>query len=76
MQVIRQIVNVKDNLLHVVLPADFKANKVEIIILPFDEQKKMRIPNGFQGQYPKKPPKKLTNTLMKYAPNGKEIFIR
>jgi hypothetical protein len=38
MQALRKIVNVKDNLLHVVLPTDFKANKVEIIILPFEEQ--------------------------------------
>jgi hypothetical protein len=40
MQTLRQIVNVKDNLLHVVLPADFKANKVEVIILPIKEQYK------------------------------------
>ena len=32
MQALREIVNVKDNLLRVVLPADFKADKVEIII--------------------------------------------
>ena len=40
MQVLRQIVNVKNNLLQVVLPIDFKANKVEIIVLPIEEQSK------------------------------------
>jgi len=42
MQALRQIVNVKDNLLHVVLPANFKADKVEIIVLPVEEQNKPR----------------------------------
>jgi len=39
MQALRQIVNVKDNLLHIVLPNDFKADRVEIIIMPVKEQK-------------------------------------
>jgi len=38
MQALRQIVNVTDNFLHVVLPTDFKANKVEIIVLPIEER--------------------------------------
>jgi hypothetical protein len=38
MQALRQIVSVKDNLLHVVLPTDFKADKVEIIVFPIEEQ--------------------------------------
>ena len=42
MQALRQIVKVEDNLLHVVLPADFKADKVEIIVLPIEEQKESR----------------------------------
>ena len=38
MQTFRQVVNVKDNLLHVVLPTDFKADKVEIIVIPIENQ--------------------------------------
>ena len=38
MQVLRQIVNVKDNFLNIALPIDFKANKVEIIVFPIYEQ--------------------------------------
>ena len=40
MQALRQIVNVKDNLIHVVLPTNFKADKVEVIVFPFEEQNK------------------------------------
>jgi molecular chaperone DnaK (HSP70) len=40
MQAFRQIVNVKDQLLHVVLPIDFKADKVEIIVLPIEKRNK------------------------------------
>jgi hypothetical protein len=39
MQAFREIVTVKDNLLRVVLPASFKADKVEVIVLPIEERK-------------------------------------
>ncbi|MFO7656093.1 MAG: hypothetical protein R6W78_03435 [Bacteroidales bacterium] len=38
MQALRQIVNVKNNSLNIVLPSDFKADKVEVIILPLEEK--------------------------------------
>jgi len=63
MQVIRQIVNVKDNFLHVVLPADFKAKKVEIIILPIDEQKKMRNSERFSGAISKETAEKINKHI-------------
>lgn len=37
MQAFRQILDVKSHSLNIVLPIDFKANKVEIIILPLEE---------------------------------------
>ena len=37
MQAIRQIVKITDNSFHFVLPIDFKADKVEIIVLPVEE---------------------------------------
>ena len=39
MQALRQIVNVKDNLLQLVLPNDFMADKVEVIVFPIKKQK-------------------------------------
>jgi len=38
MQVLRQTVNVSDNFLQVVLPADFKADRVEIIVYPVEDR--------------------------------------
>ena len=66
MQALRQIVNVKDNLLHVVLPTDFKADKVEIIILPIEKQNKLsKLKNSerFSGAISKETAKKLHNHL-------------
>jgi hypothetical protein len=40
MQALRQIVNITDNSFHFVLPSDFKADKVEVIVLPVLEQNK------------------------------------
>jgi len=37
MNVIRQFIEVKDNSFNVTLPEDFKAKRVEIIILPSDD---------------------------------------
>lgn len=38
MQAIRQIIDVKSQSLNINLPDDFKANKVEVIILPMDDK--------------------------------------
>lgn len=40
MEALRQIVNVKNHSLSIVLPNDFTAQKVEVIVLPIDEPKK------------------------------------
>jgi len=47
MQALRQIVNVKNHSLNIVLPNDFAADKVEVIVLSVDEQpiKKSAISN-------------------------------
>ena len=63
MQVFRQVVNVRDNFLHVVLPTDFKADKVEIIVLPIEEQKKIKNSERFSGQISKKTADKLHKHL-------------
>lgn len=39
MQALRQIVNVKNHSLNIVLPSDFTADKVEVIIFPFEDNK-------------------------------------
>jgi hypothetical protein len=38
MNAIRQFIEVKDNSFNVVLPQDFKAQRVEVIILPSDAE--------------------------------------
>jgi hypothetical protein len=63
MQALRQIVNVKDNFLHIVLPDDFKADKVEIIVLPVKEQNKMRNSERFSGAISPKTAEKLHKHL-------------
>lgn len=40
MQVFRKILNVKNHLLKIQLPNDFKADKVEVIVLPLEEKAK------------------------------------
>jgi len=66
MQALRQIVNIKDNMLHFVLPADFKADKVEIIVLPIEEQDKPSILKNserFSGAISKETAEKLHKHL-------------
>ena len=63
MQALRQIVNVKDNLLHVLLPTDFKADKVEIIVFPIKEQDKLKNSERFSGAISKKTTEKLHKHL-------------
>ncbi len=46
MQALRKIVNVKNHSCKIILPDDFKADKVEVIILPLEEKaKKKRVAN-------------------------------
>jgi len=63
MQALRQIVNVKGNFLHIVLPDDFKADKVEIIVLPVKEQYKMKNSERFLGAISKETAEKLHKHL-------------
>ena len=63
MQALRQIVNVRDNFLHIVLPNDFKADKVEIIVLPVKEQNKMKNSERFSGAISKETAEKLHKHL-------------
>ena len=63
MQVLRQIVNVKDNLLHVVLPADFRAEKVEIIVLPVNGNTKLKNSERFSGAISRETAAKLHKHL-------------
>jgi len=63
MQALRQIVNVKGNSLHVVLPADFKADKVEIIVLPLNEQNNLKNADRFSGAISKETAEKLNKHL-------------
>jgi hypothetical protein len=63
MQALRQIVDVKDNLLHVVLPYDFKADKVEVIVLPIKEQNKLKNSERFSGAISKGTAEKLHKHL-------------
>jgi hypothetical protein len=59
MEALRQIVTVENNLLHVVLPDHFKANKVEVIVLPVKEQNKMKNSDRFSGAISKETAEKL-----------------
>jgi len=59
MQALRQIVNVKNNLLHIVLPTDFKADKVEIIVLPIKEENELKNSERFSGAISKETAGKL-----------------
>ena len=72
MQALRQIVSVRDNFLHVVLPDDFKADKYEIIVLPVKEQNtayfvqstsKMRNSERFSGAISRETAEKLHKHL-------------
>jgi len=66
MHELRQIVNVKDNLLQVILPVDFKADKVEVIVLPVEKQnkpRKLKNSERFSGSISIETAKKLHNHL-------------
>jgi len=66
MQVLRQIVNVQNNLLSVVLPTDFKTEKVEVIVFPIAEQykpSKLKNSERFSGVISKETAQKLHKHL-------------
>ena len=66
MRALRQIVNVKNNSLSIVLPDDFIAERVEVIILPIDELKaKTMLKNSerFAGAISKETAEKLHKHL-------------
>ena len=66
MQALRQIVNITDNFLHVVLPVDFKADRVEVIVLPLEEQtkpSKLKNSERFSGAISKETAEKLHKHL-------------
>jgi len=66
MQAFRQITNVKDNMLRILLPDDFKADKVEVIVLPFEEPKEksdLKNSEKFSGAISKETAEKMHNHL-------------
>jgi hypothetical protein len=66
MQAIRQIVNVKNHTLSIVLPDDFTAERVEVIVLPVDEPKlppKQKNSERFDGAISKETAEKLHKHL-------------
>jgi len=67
MQVIRQIVEVKNNRLTIKLPDDFNAEKVEVIVLPIEEIKekpKQKNSERFAGVISQKTAAKLHKHLI------------
>ena len=63
MQALRQVADEKDNLLHVVVPYDFKTDKVETIVLPIKEQHKLKNSERFSGAISKETAEKLHKHL-------------
>ena len=66
MQILLQIVDVKNHSLSIVLPNDFAADKVEVIVLPVDEPKilpKRRNSERFAGAISKGTAEKLHKHL-------------
>ena len=51
MEAYRQIVDIKNHTLNILLPDKFKNGKVEVIVLPVEEQVKAKIrkPSDFRG---------------------------
>ena len=65
MEAIRQFIDVKDHSFQVILPDNFKARKVEVIILPLQE-------NDFELSDNTK--KMLDNRLEAYQKNPNDVF--
>jgi hypothetical protein len=66
MKALRQIVTVKNNSVNIVLPEDFKADRVEVIVLTIEEPKlhyKLKNSERFSGAITKETAKKLHKHL-------------
>lgn len=66
MKTFRKIIDVKDNSINIVLPNDFKADKVEVIVLSIEEPKaqpKIKNSERFSGAISKDTAKKLHKHL-------------
>jgi hypothetical protein len=66
MQALRQIVDVKNHSLSIILPKNFAHDKVEVIVLPIDEPKikhKVRNSERFSGAISKNTAEKLRKHL-------------
>jgi hypothetical protein len=66
MQALRQIVNVKDNSISIVLPNGFNADKVEVIVLLIEEPKeqaKIKKSEKFSGAISKETAEKIHKHL-------------
>lgn len=66
MQALRQIVDVKNHSLNIVLPNDFSADKVEVIVLYIDEPKtkpKLKNSERFAGAISKETSERLHKHL-------------
>ncbi len=66
MRVLRRIVNVQNKSFSIILPDNFKADKVEVIVLPIEEHKeqpKLKNSERFSGAISKETAKKLHKHL-------------
>ena len=50
MQALRKIVKVKNHSCNIILPGDFKADKVEVIILPLEDKTKKKGVANLRGK--------------------------
>ena len=65
MEAYRQIVDIKDHTLNLLLPDKFKNGKVEVIVLPVEEQvkTKKRKPSDFRGCISKDTASAMLNSI-------------
>lgn len=65
MEAYRQIVNIKDHTLNILLPENFKNGKVEVIVLPVEKQvkTKKRKPSDFRGCISKNTASAMLNSI-------------
>jgi hypothetical protein len=65
MEAHRQIVDIKNRTLNILLPENFTNGKVEVIILPIEEQAKVKKPNpsDFRGCISKDIAKAMLNNI-------------
>jgi len=74
MEVYRQIVDIKNHTLNLLLPDKFKSGKVEVIVFPFEEQvkAKKRKPSDFRGCISKK----TATTILKNIEESRKEWER